>query len=56
LAGIVTIKPENPEKVFEELSKRKIICSLREGLIRFAPHFYNIHQEINKVIEELQKI
>ena len=56
LAGIVTIKPENPEKVFEELSKRKIICSLREGFIRFAPHFYNIHQEINKVIEELQKI
>ena len=55
LAGIVTIKPENPEKIFEELSKRKIICSIREGYLRFAPHFYNTHQEINKVVEELQK-
>ncbi len=56
LAGIITIKPKNPEKVFEELEKRKIICSLREGFIRFAPHFYNTHHEIDKVVEELQKI
>ncbi|MFZ2324497.1 MAG: aminotransferase class V-fold PLP-dependent enzyme [Ignavibacteriaceae bacterium] len=56
LAGIVTYKPENPEKIFNELSKKNIICSLREGLIRFAPHFYNIHQEIDIVVEELQKI
>lgn len=56
LAGIVTYKPENPEKVFEELTKKKIICSLREGLIRFSPHFYNTFQEIDIVVDELQKI
>lgn len=56
LAGIITFKPDNPEKVFEELTKRKIICSLREGLIRFSPHFYNTHQEIDVVVDELQKI
>ncbi len=56
LAGIITFKPGNPEKVFEELNKRKIICSLREGLIRFSPHFYNTHQEIDIVVDELQKI
>lgn len=56
LAGIITFKPDNPEKVFEELTKRKIICSLREGLIRFSPHFYNTHQEIDTVVNELQKI
>jgi len=55
LAGIVTIKPKNPETVFEELTNKKIICSLREGFIRFAPHFYNTHHEIDKVVEELQK-
>lgn len=54
LAGIVTIKPENPEKVFESLEKKKIFCSLREGFIRFSPHFYNSHYEIDKVIEELR--
>jgi len=56
LAGIVTIKPKDAGKVFEELEKKKIFCSIREGLIRFAPHFYNTHHEIDKVVEELQKI
>ena len=56
LAGIVTIKPKNPEVVFETLEKNNIMCSMREGLIRFSPHFYNTHHEIDKVVEELQKI
>ena len=56
LAGIVTIKPENPEKVFNILENKNIICSLREGFIRFAPHFYNTHHDIDKVVKELQKI
>jgi len=56
LAGIVTIKPNNPNQVFEVLENKQIICSLREGLIRFAPHFYNTHREIDKVVEELQNI
>lgn len=56
LAGIVTIKPENPEKVFEKLTAKKIFCSIREGLVRFSPHFYNTHQEIDRVVDELQKI
>jgi selenocysteine lyase/cysteine desulfurase len=56
LAGIVTIKPENPERIFKVLESKYIICSLREGFIRFAPHFYNTHHEIDKVVEELQKI
>jgi selenocysteine lyase/cysteine desulfurase len=56
LAGIVTIKPKDAGKIFEELEKKKIFCSIREGFIRFAPHFYNTHHEIDKVVEELQKI
>ncbi|RPI65332.1 MAG: aminotransferase class V-fold PLP-dependent enzyme [Ignavibacteriales bacterium] len=56
LAGIVTIKVKDPEKIFDELEKKKIFGSLREGFIRFAPHFYNTHHEIDKVVEELQKI
>lgn len=56
IAGIVTIKPENPEKVFEKLTAKKIFCSIREGLVRFSPHFYNTHQEIDRVVDELQKI
>ena len=56
LAGIVTIKIENPETAFNKLIEQNIMCSLREGLIRFAPHFYNTTIEIDKVVDELQKI
>lgn len=56
LAGIVTIKTGNPDIIFKELGKKRIICSLRENLIRFSPHFYNNFQEIDKVVDELQKI
>ena len=56
LAGIVTIKLEDPEIFFNYLSELKIICSLREGFIRFSPHFYNTCQEIDIVVDELQKI
>lgn len=56
LSGIVTIKPKDAERIFDAFEKKKIFCSLREGFIRFAPHFYNTHHEIDKVVEELQII
>ncbi len=56
LAGIVTIKAENPDVIFKELERNKIICSLREGLIRFSPHFYNTEKDIDIVVDVLQKI
>jgi cysteine desulfurase/selenocysteine lyase len=56
IAGIVTYMPENPDQVFESLSKKNIICSLREGQIRFSPHFYNTKEEIDTVVDELKKI
>lgn len=56
LAGIVTVKIQNPDKVFEILNQNEIVSSLREGLIRFSPHFYNTSQEIDRVVDVLHKI
>jgi selenocysteine lyase/cysteine desulfurase len=56
LSGIVSFRSENANKIFDHLSQKKIICSLREGYIRFAPHFYNTKQEINTVIDEMKKL
>ncbi|MGB5528944.1 MAG: aminotransferase class V-fold PLP-dependent enzyme [Ignavibacteriaceae bacterium] len=56
LSGIVSFKSENAQKIFDHLSQKKIVCSLREGYIRFAPHFYNTKQEIDKVVDELKKL
>jgi selenocysteine lyase/cysteine desulfurase len=47
LGGIVTIIIENPKRRFIELEKRNIKCSLRDGFVRFSPHFYNIKEEID---------
>jgi cysteine desulfurase/selenocysteine lyase len=55
LAGITTIFVNHPEKTFQKLSDNRIYCSLREGKIRFAPHFYNTTEEIDIVIEKLNK-
>lgn len=53
LAGIVTIETENSKRIFLNLEKKNISCSLREGMIRFSPHFYNTKEEIDLVVEEL---
>jgi selenocysteine lyase/cysteine desulfurase len=55
-AGIVSFKNERAKEVFEELEKKKIYCAVREGMVRFSPHFYNTLEEIDLVVEELKKI
>lgn len=56
LAGIVSFRIKDETKVFNELVSRNIIGSQREGLIRFAPHFYNTQMEIDKVVEVMGEI
>lgn len=55
LAGIVTIKVTNPEEVYKKLRAEKIHISLREGYLRFSPHFYNTEEEIFNVVEVLKQ-
>ncbi len=55
LAGIVSIEHPDSKEIFGELSKKDIICSVREGVLRFSPHFYNTKDEIGRVISELKK-
>ncbi len=55
LSGIVSFKSQNGEEIFNYLSVKNIVCSLRENHIRFSPHFYNTKQEIEIVVDELKK-
>ncbi|UCE05751.1 MAG: aminotransferase class V-fold PLP-dependent enzyme, partial [bacterium] len=54
-AGIISFKHPvfDSEKLFECLQQNRIICSLREGYIRLAFHFYNTEQEFDKVFSVL---
>ncbi len=55
-AGIITFMHEDAKRIYDELEKRKIYSAVREGMIRFSPHFYNTNEEIEKVVKELGKI
>jgi cysteine desulfurase/selenocysteine lyase len=57
-AGIVTFKHPKIEsqKLFERLKQNHVICSLREGWIRLAFHFYNTVAEFDEVLSVLQSI
>jgi len=56
LSGIVSFRTENGQKIHDHLSQKKIVCSLREGYIRFAPHFYNTKRDIDHVVDALKDV
>ncbi len=52
-AGIVTLEPPkgvNPGQVLENLKGKKIFAAVREGLLRFSPHFYMTPEEMQTVV------
>jgi selenocysteine lyase/cysteine desulfurase len=57
-AGIVTFKHPKiaSQKIFEHLQKRRIVCSLREGYVRLAFHFYNTEEELQQVVSHIEEI
>ena len=53
-AGIVSFKDADAQEIYEELERNRIFAAVREGMIRFSPHFYNVKEEIDKVIKLLE--
>jgi cysteine desulfurase / selenocysteine lyase len=56
LSGIVSFEHPSADKIFHELLHRNIISSLRDRVIRFAHHFYNTQEDIDKVVFVLKEI
>ncbi|HEY3875815.1 MAG TPA: aminotransferase class V-fold PLP-dependent enzyme [Candidatus Kapabacteria bacterium] len=52
-AGIVSFQFPDAESVFERLHKQNIIISIRKGLLRVSPHFYNTEEEVKKLLAGL---
>lgn len=53
-SGIVSFRHPDSEGLFNWLTERKILVSLREGLIRLSPHFYNTEEDLDKVIDAIR--
>lgn len=56
LSGIVSFKHSKAHEIFQELEKRRINCAVREGMVRFSPHFFNTLEDIDKVLDELKRL
>jgi len=56
LSGIISFKHDKALHILDELSKKEIYCSVREGMVRLSPHFYNTLEEIDKVVNEINYI
>jgi len=58
--SIVTIKVDglDPVSIKKELMKgdRIVELSIRRGLVRFSPHFYNDKEDIDEVIDRLRRM
>jgi len=46
----------DPHAVENELKKRKIVASARGPIIRFAPHFFVTHEDIDRALDNLEEI
>jgi selenocysteine lyase/cysteine desulfurase len=49
-AGIVTIRVDNPEALFDHLRAQGITAALRNRLVRFAPTYYNTSEDMDAVL------
>jgi cysteine desulfurase/selenocysteine lyase len=53
-SAIVSCEPQDVEVLQKELITKKIHCSVRNGRLRISPHFYNNHDEIDRIVEYLR--
>ncbi|MGE5399211.1 MAG: aminotransferase class V-fold PLP-dependent enzyme [Ignavibacteriales bacterium] len=56
LSGIVSFRSEKAQEIFGRLLEMNITAAVREGIVRFSPHFYNTREEIDKVVSILKEI
>lgn len=58
-AGIVSAtlaRPASGDALLEQLLREKIVVSLREGRLRFAPHCYNTSDEITETLDVIKSL
>lgn len=55
LSGIVSIRHNKVDELFKFLTDNKISIAVRDGILRFSPHFYNTFEEIEIVVNLIKK-
>jgi selenocysteine lyase/cysteine desulfurase len=55
-SAIICIAPEHAAEAYHAVKRAHIVCSLREGAIRLAPHCYNTVEEMERVLDVLDQV
>ena len=57
-SGIVSFVPQraDPRKVYKSLKALGVLVSLRGGAIRVSPHFYNSEEDIEALLDALERL
>ncbi len=55
-SAIVCLAPPDAEEARRRLRRAGVVCSLREGALRFAPHCYNTLEEVERVVAILDEL
>ncbi len=56
IGGIVSFTQRDSTMVVKQLEQRNIVCSVREGMIRVSPHFYNTKEDLDYFVSELNLV
>ena len=70
--GVEIVSPQNEEErtsivaarlsgqtateVAQHLNSRRVVVSARQGLLRFSPHLYNEPSDIERALEEIDRV
>jgi len=49
-------QPDRNKSIFKLLQEENVFISFREGLLRFSPHLYNTHADIDKALDILNAL
>jgi selenocysteine lyase/cysteine desulfurase len=55
-SAIVCVAPPDPAGTHRRLRQAGVVCSLREGALRFAPHCYNTVAEIERAVGVMDEV
>src|SRR2546426_192237 len=55
-SAIICLAPAHPVEAYHALKRAHVVCSLREGAIRLAPHCYNTVEELERVLDVMDQL
>lgn len=55
-SGILSFAPPDPDAAFRALAEAGVVCALREGAIRVAPHLYNTAEDVLRVVDVMTRM